>query len=129
MILFWTHAAARSIALIALVEGLGKRVHGSHRCQPRVADTAVKRLHHSNTREGYLTKEPLHGHLLSSARRRFFVLTGSVLEWSEHRGGALHGHMFLSDAELSRSGDALELSRKGERLVMRGESLQEWEES
>ena len=57
------------------------------------------------------------------------MLTGSVLEWSEHRVGALHGHMSLSDAELSRSGDALELSRKGERLIMRGESLQEWEES
>ena len=33
--------------------------------------------------QGYLVKNPLHGHILSQSRKRFFVLTDDTLEWCD----------------------------------------------
>ena len=35
----------------------------------------------TDAKVGYLTKRPVHGHLLSQPRRRYFVATERWLEW------------------------------------------------
>ena len=74
-------------------------------------------------REGYLTKEASPGSVLSRGRLQFFTLSSYVLEWSEHKGSPIRGHMALHAAVLSRSGDTLQLVRRGETLVLRGSDL------
>ena len=77
-------------------------------------------------REGYLTKKPLRPGMFSSARRRYFVLTDHVLEWSEDRGLPIKGTMPLNGAMTERTGEALVLIRKGEKLILSGEDLDGW---
>ena len=78
-------------------------------------------------REGYLTKKPLRPGMFSSARRRYFVLTDHVLEWSEDRGLPIKGTMPLNGAMTERTGEALVLIRKGEKLILSGEDLDGWD--
>ena len=81
------------------------------------------------SKRGYLTKEPVHGHVFSRRRRRFFVLNGSVLMWFEDEvsAGAPRGRMVLTGAHVVRSGPQLVVSTADERLVLLGDALDEWE--
>ena len=89
---------------------------------------------------GFLVKQPVHGHLLSSPRQRFFSMTDDAIEWFVDKrafrtGGDCRGRLPLALARTEWEGDALVLvARTGERLVLRSSqltdvSLREWEAS
>ena len=66
----------------------------------RLTETSSAQPLHS----GYLTKEPMHGHLLSRAQRRFFVLTANKLEWfvDEASVNAPKGELLLVGSRYER---------------------------
>ena len=81
-------------------------------------------------REGHLVKKPLDGHVLSSARRRFFVLRAESLEWfATERSTQPRGRLLLDKALVKRDSSELVLESGGERLVLRGDDLEGWEAS
>ena len=85
-----------------------------------------------NNKRGYLTKQPGNGHMFSSARRRFFVLDGSMLKWYESevaaRAGASKGHLQLAGARMVRQGAQLVVKAGEQRLAVRGDDLDAWEQ-
>jgi hypothetical protein len=80
---------------------------------------------------GYLVKEPMHGHLFSSSRRRFFQLSESRLEWfaDDESTGKPLGFVRLAGASIEMEQGALVVVAAGERLVLRGDALDEWAEA
>ena len=98
-------------------------------------------LHDQRFYTGYLTKDPMHGHLFSSARRRFFVLTEMQLEWfpDESVTAESLGKICLVGATVERRnsaskqeavtprGNELVISSGNDQLVLRGEQLDAWE--
>ena len=112
---------------------------------PAVAQEAVAAL-----MEGYLVKQPLHGHALSRPRKRYFVLTEDCLEWfaddkSRHQpprdrlrvkgaivqrqGNTLTLHSSHLE-EAGRSSSLLSSSRPSQgpaSLIVSGERLDGWE--
>ena len=83
-------------------------------------------------KSGYLVKEPIDGYFFSRPRRRFFCLSESKLDWFlDDKSVAIRGTLQLAGArvELSselRNNALVIISRAGERLVLRGEALDEW---
>ena len=62
--------------------------------------------------EGYLVKQPLHGHALSRPRRRYFVLTEDCLEWfsdDKSRHQPPRDRLKVKGAIVQRQGDTLTL--------------------
>ena len=85
-------------------------------------------------KEGYLMKDPVKGHWLSSQRRRYFVLAEGAIAWykdaqAQSTGTAPLGRLVLRSARLDRRGDALVVvpSSADGSLVLRGEGLEAWE--
>ena len=55
--------------------------------------------------QGYLVKQPLRGHLLSSSHRRFFTLTSDTILWYESDNATLpKGWLLLVGARVERRG-------------------------
>ena len=86
----------------------------------------------TDAKVGYLTKRPVHGHLLSQPRRRYFVATERWLEW--YVGDAVtdsrKGRMLLEGAQVSRDGKRGALvvtSLNSDRLILTGDDLDGWE--
>ena len=79
-------------------------------------------------RSGYLVKEPMNPHAFSRPRRRFFRLSERKLEWfaDDKPTRQPKGSMQLAGARIERSADALVIVLAGERLVLRGDALDEW---
>ena len=79
-------------------------------------------------KSGYLVKKPVHGHLFSSSRRRFFQLSESKLEWfaDDESTGQPLGFVRLAGASIEMERDTLVVVAAGERLVLRGDALDEW---
>ena len=79
-------------------------------------------------RSGYLVKEPMNPHAFSRPRRRFFRLSVRKLEWfaDDKPTRQPKGSMQLAGARIERSADALVIVLAGERLVLRGDALDEW---
>jgi hypothetical protein len=79
-------------------------------------------------RSGYLVKEPINPHVFSRPRRRFFRLSERKLEWfaDDKPTRQPKGSMQLAGARIERSADALVIVLAGERLVLRGDALDEW---
>ncbi|KAL1530228.1 hypothetical protein AB1Y20_001143 [Prymnesium parvum] len=82
----------------------------------------------ASLRQGYLVKEPVHGHALSAAKRRFFLLTEHKIEWydsSRSIGATPKGYLFLHDAAVFRRGlpghesDRLSIVSGRDELVLR----------
>ena len=82
----------------------------------------------TGVKSGYLVKDPVHGHLLSRPRRRFFILSESKLEWfaDDETTNSPKGSMRLAGAQIEPAPDALVVVSAGERLVLRGDALDEW---
>ena len=83
--------------------------------------------------EGWLTKSPLGGGLLSRHRRRYCTLRGAVLDWSadeqQHARGEPLGRVSIEGAQVVRQ-KAAELTLMltgGQKLVLRGDQLDRWE--
>ena len=83
-------------------------------------------------KRGYLTKQPVHGHMFSNARLRFFVLDGSTLKWYESEAaagaGPFKGHVQLAGARMARQGAQLVVQAGDDRLALRGDDLDAWEQ-
>ena len=87
-------------------------------------------------RSGYLIKQPLHGHLLSRPRKRYFVLTDDHLEWfHDHESARVpKDRLNIKGARLERRGASLVVytshfdgSGRRAELTVTGEDLDEWE--
>jgi hypothetical protein len=89
----------------------------------------------TSLREGYLTKAPVHGHLFSRPRRRWFVLTETHIEWFEDEQSATGGSntkgrmYFHRDTKLDKgpNGGTLTINSQGESLLVYGDELPLWE--
>ena len=85
--------------------------------------------------QGLLTKQPVHGHLLSRPRLRFFSMTDDAIEWFKDErafraGSDRLGHFPLTQARIEWKEDSLVLvAGTGDRLVLQGSKLSEWESS
>lgn len=80
-------------------------------------------------KSGYLVKDPVHGGLLSSPRRRFFRLTVHALEWyvDDKPSRSPKGSLQLAGASVDEASDrALAIVSAGRRLVLHGDDLSEW---
>lgn len=84
----------------------------------------------SVSKRGYLIKEPLRPHILSHARRRFFVLTATAIEWyiDEARVGSKpRGQLPIPPgSRVEMHGAELVILAKTDRLVLRGDDLVNW---
>jgi hypothetical protein len=78
-------------------------------------------------KQGYLTKKPLHGHLLSNSRRRFFLLYDNALEWRASEHSPHKGRLPLAGASILRRDAELIITSAGEQLVLHGDDLEDWE--
>ena len=77
-------------------------------------------------KEGYLTKQPMHGHLLSRPRRRYFVASERWLEWfvDELSINQPKGRMRLDGSvRVDRDGNSLVLVSGTDRLVLSGDGV------
>ena len=78
---------------------------------------------------GWLTKQPLKGHLLSRARRRYVVLTDDAIRWYEdERQLSLKGPLPLVGVRVERDGTQLRVHAGGQWLVLSGDDLDAWED-
>eukprot|EP00966_Prymnesium_polylepis_P076056 1763500-Prymnesium_polylepis.1 len=93
------------------------------------APKAGLNTHPHAARQGFLIKEPRQGNAFSRSRRRFFVLSGSTLEWFEddRAGSTSKGELSLQGAELALDKGSLTVLSGHERLELHGESIDEWE--
>ena len=78
-------------------------------------------------KQGYLTKKPLHGHLLSNSRRRFFLLYDNALEWRASEHSPPKGRLPLAGASIVRRDVELIITSADEQLVLHGDDLEDWE--
>ena len=83
---------------------------------------------HRVRKAGWLTKQPLKGHLLSRARQRYVVLTDGAIHWYEdERQLTLKGSLPLAGARVERDGSQLRVHAGGQCLVLSGDDLDAWE--
>ena len=78
---------------------------------------------------GYLVKQPTRRHLLKRSRRRFFQLSDNRLEWfaDNESTGKPRGFVRLAGASIEMDQGTLVVVAAGERLVLRGDALDDWE--
>ena len=79
-------------------------------------------------KSGYLVKQPTRRHLFSRSMRCFFQLSDSKLEWfaDDESTGQPLGFVRLAGASIEMEQGTLVVVAAGERLVLRGDALDEW---
>jgi hypothetical protein len=80
--------------------------------------------------EGWLTKSPLHGHLFSRDRRRYFTLRGTDLGWfADQKLSKQLNCVSVQGAQAVRQkvDELLLRLAGGEKLLLRGDALDRWE--